>query len=99
MVTLVIDHDAKRTGGHPHEHGPAPVNTAPSPERVAMPPVTVNGVPISRKAIAAEVQNFPAANPGAGWKAATQALVIRELLLQEARRLEVPVEQTYTQSQ
>ena len=93
MVTLVIDHDAKRTGGHPHEHGPAPVNTAPSPERVAMPPVTVNGVPISRKAIAAEVQNFPAANPGAGWKAATQALVIRELLLQEARRLEVPVEQ------
>ncbi|KRB30839.1 peptidylprolyl isomerase [Mesorhizobium sp. Root172] len=58
-----------------------------------MPPVTVNGVAISRKAIAAEVQNFPARNPGEGWKAATRALVIRELLLQEARRLDVGVEQ------
>lgn len=95
MATLVIDHGSARAASaeHPHEHGPAPVATAPSPERVAMPPVTVNGVAISRKAIAAEVQNFPAANPGAGWRAATSALVIRELLLQEARRLEVPVEQ------
>jgi peptidyl-prolyl cis-trans isomerase C len=92
MVTLVIDHDAKRAGGHPHEHGPAPASTARSPERVAMPTVTVNGVVIPRKAIAAEVQNFPAANPGEGWRAATQALVIHELLLQEARRLDVPVE-------
>jgi peptidyl-prolyl cis-trans isomerase C len=95
MATLVIDHGAKRATGeeHPHEHGPAPVSTAPSPERVAMPPVTVNGVAIARKAIAAEVQNFPAANPGEGWRAATRALVIRELLLQEARRLEIPLEQ------
>ncbi|MGX7875545.1 peptidylprolyl isomerase [Mesorhizobium sp. ORM6] len=58
-----------------------------------MPPVTVNGVTISRKAIAAEVQNFPARNPGEGWKAATRALVIRELLLQEARRLDIAAEQ------
>ncbi|TGS49566.1 peptidylprolyl isomerase, partial [Mesorhizobium sp. M3A.F.Ca.ET.201.01.1.1] len=54
---------------------------------------TVNGVAISRKAIAAEVQNFPARNPGEGWRAATRALVIRELLLQEARRLDIAVEQ------
>ncbi|WP_448956669.1 peptidylprolyl isomerase [Labrys neptuniae] len=58
-----------------------------------MPTVTVNGVTISRKAIAAEVQNFPARNPGEGWRAATRALVIRELLLQEAQRLDVHVEQ------
>ncbi|WP_418896651.1 peptidylprolyl isomerase [Terripilifer ovatus] len=58
-----------------------------------MPPVTVNGVTISRKAIAAEVQNFPARNPGEGWRAATRALVIRELLLQEARRLNICAEQ------
>jgi peptidyl-prolyl cis-trans isomerase C len=58
-----------------------------------MPPVTVNGVTIPRRAIAAEVQNFPARNPGEGWRTATRALVIRELLLQEARRLDVPVEQ------
>jgi peptidyl-prolyl cis-trans isomerase C len=58
-----------------------------------MPPVIVNGVTISRKMIATEVQNFPAANPGEGWRAATRALVIRELLLQEARRLDVPIVQ------
>ncbi|CAH1690669.1 Peptidyl-prolyl cis-trans isomerase ppiD [Hyphomicrobiales bacterium] len=91
MVTLVIDHAATnahpRADAHPHEHRPAPIPAEPSPERVAMPPVTVNGVAIGRKAIAAEVQNFPAANPGEGWRAATRALVIRELLIQEARRL------------
>jgi peptidyl-prolyl cis-trans isomerase C len=58
-----------------------------------MPAVTVNGVTILRKAIAAEVQNFPARNPGEGWRAATRALVIRELLLQEARRLDIFAEQ------
>jgi peptidyl-prolyl cis-trans isomerase C len=58
-----------------------------------MPPVTVNGVTIPLRAIAAEVQNFSARNPGEGWQAAARALVIRELLLQEARRLDIPVEQ------
>ncbi|SJZ97240.1 peptidylprolyl isomerase [Consotaella salsifontis] len=88
MATLVVDHSAKADGAsHRHEHRPAPVSTEPSRERVAMPSVTVNGVAISRRAIAAEVQNFPAKNPGEGWLAATRALVIRELLLQEARRL------------
>lgn len=94
MATLVIDHAAAsgHAHAHPHEHGPAPVPTEPSPERVAMPAVSVNGVPISRKAIAAEVQNFPAPNPGEGWRAATRALVVRELLLQEAARLEIVAE-------
>ncbi|WP_429004346.1 peptidylprolyl isomerase [Roseixanthobacter psychrophilus] len=58
-----------------------------------MPAVSVNGVPIPRAAIAAEVQNTPARTPAEGWSAATRALVIRELLLQEARRLDIPVEQ------
>ncbi|RUW31517.1 MULTISPECIES: peptidylprolyl isomerase [unclassified Mesorhizobium] len=94
MAALVIDHSAGRKASeHPHEHRPATPDTTPSRERVAMPPVTVNGVAISRKAIAAEVQNFPARNPGEGWRAATRALVIRELLLQEARRLDIAVEQ------
>ncbi|MCB8836320.1 peptidylprolyl isomerase [Aurantimonas sp. VKM B-3413] len=93
MNTLVIDHAAKAAGhAHPHEHRPAPVSTEPSKERVAIKPVSVNGVPISRKAIAAEVQNFPARNPGEGWLAATRALVVRELLLQEARRLDIAAE-------
>ncbi|RUU55783.1 peptidylprolyl isomerase [Mesorhizobium sp. M2C.T.Ca.TU.002.02.1.1] len=94
MAALVIDHSASRKASeHPHEHRPATPDTAPSRERVAMPPVTVNGAAISRKAIAAEVQNFPARSPGEGWRAATRALVIRELLLQEARRLDIAIEQ------
>jgi peptidyl-prolyl cis-trans isomerase C len=95
MTTLIINRAASRkpSPDHPHEHRPATPDTRPSGERVAMPPVTVNGVTISRKMIAAEVQNFPARNPGEGWQAATRALVIREVLRQEAQRLEICVEQ------
>ncbi|MDJ1159924.1 peptidylprolyl isomerase [Chelatococcus sp. SYSU_G07232] len=49
--------------------------------------VSVNGVAIERAAIAREVQHHPAPSPTAAWKRAAQALVVRELLLQEARRL------------
>lgn len=90
MVTVVVDHAAKSATPGCHEHRCATPDAPREP--VAMPPVTVNGVAISRKAIAAEVQNFPARNPGEGWRAATRALVIRELLLQQARRLEVAAE-------
>src|SRR5579863_2260895 len=95
MTAFVIDHAARHrpTAEHPNEHRPATPGTAPSGERVAMPPVSVNGVALSRKAIAAEVQNFPARNPGEGWRAAARALVIRELLRQEARRLDIRAEQ------
>lgn len=91
MVTLIIDHAAKNAVPGCHEHRSA-APSAPPQEPVAMPAVTVNGIAIPRNAIAAEVQNFPARHPGDGWRAATRALVIRELLLQEAQRLEVPVE-------
>jgi peptidyl-prolyl cis-trans isomerase C len=49
--------------------------------------VSVNGVSISRSAIAQETQNHPATKPIDAWQAAARALVIRELLLQEARRI------------
>jgi peptidyl-prolyl cis-trans isomerase C len=49
--------------------------------------ISVNGVPISRDAIAREVQNHPAEKPILAWQAAARALVVRELLLQEASRL------------
>ena len=91
MVALVIDHAAKNAAPGCHEQR-SPTPAAPPRDAIAVPTVTVNGLAISRKAIAAEVQNFPARNPGDSWRAATRALVIRELLLQEARRLEVPVE-------
>ncbi len=52
-------------------------------------PVTVNGITIAHDAISREAQHHPASTPVAAWTAAARALVVRELLLQEARRLDV----------
>ncbi len=49
--------------------------------------VSVNGIAIPRAAISREAQNHPATKPIDAWLAAARALVVRELLLQEARRL------------
>ncbi|PRX10030.1 UNVERIFIED_ORG: peptidyl-prolyl cis-trans isomerase C [Martelella mediterranea] len=51
--------------------------------------ISVNGVTIAESAILAEAQNHPADNPGAALKAAAEALVIRELLLQKAAEQQV----------
>jgi len=51
--------------------------------------VSVNGVAVSRAAIARELQHHPAKSPAAAWTEAARALVIRELLLQEAQRLDL----------
>lgn len=48
--------------------------------------VSVNGTAIPRADISREVQNHPAAKPVDAWLAAARALVIRQLLLQAARR-------------
>ncbi len=50
------------------------------------PAVRVNGVEVPAIAIAREVQNHPAPNPLEARQAAAKALVVRELLLQEAHR-------------
>lgn len=55
-------------------------------------PIKVNGVVISRAMISREAQNHPAPTPVAAWKAAALALVIREVLAQEVRRLDVKAE-------
>ncbi len=49
--------------------------------------VRVNGAVIPREAIAREAQHHPAANPAAAYAEAARALAIRQLLLDEARRL------------
>lgn len=51
--------------------------------------VVVNGVAIARDAIVREMQHHPAGKPIAAWQQAARALVIRELLMQEARRLDI----------
>lgn len=63
-----------------------------SPTRLAAPPmpafapVRVNGREIAPAAIAQEMQHHPAPEAEAAWRAAAQALVVRELLLAEAAR-------------
>jgi peptidyl-prolyl cis-trans isomerase C len=49
--------------------------------------VRVNGVEIMPEAIAQEIQHHPAPDAETAWTEAARALAIRELLLQEARRL------------
>ncbi|MGY6569045.1 MAG: peptidylprolyl isomerase [Salinarimonas sp.] len=62
--------------------------TQPGPRNV----VKVNGVVISRAMISRETQNHPAANPVGAWKKAALALVIREALSQEVKRLGIEAE-------
>lgn len=50
------------------------------------PEISVNGTVIARAAIIREVQYHPASSPSLSWRKAAEALVMRELLLQEARR-------------
>lgn len=54
--------------------------------------VSVNGISIARDAIQREMQHHPAAKPIAAWQHAARALVIRELLLQRAKHLDLTPE-------
>jgi peptidyl-prolyl cis-trans isomerase C len=54
--------------------------------------VSVNGKVIPREVIAREVQNHTAEKPIVAWQAAARALVVRELLVQEAKRLCIEAE-------
>jgi peptidyl-prolyl cis-trans isomerase C len=67
------------------------------PEPLIPPPPTfsevrVNGVEIPPEAIAQEIQHHPAPDAETAWTEAARALAVRELLLQEARRLGLQAE-------
>src|SRR3974390_1418039 len=79
-MTVVFDTTAKRTTPKPAHNVPQPV------------PVRVNNVTITRDAIVREMQHHAAAEPVAVWQKSARALVIRELLLQEAHRLGIRAE-------
>ncbi|MFZ5693926.1 MAG: peptidylprolyl isomerase [Pseudomonadota bacterium] len=51
--------------------------------------VSVNGIVVPRDAIARETQNHPSDTPIKAWSEAARSLVVRELLLQEAKRIGV----------
>jgi peptidyl-prolyl cis-trans isomerase C len=100
MATLYrnprLDPRPENAGGH-HHHGKGPGYSGPVEIDTRIPPkarpvftaVSVNGVAIPEAEILAEAQHHPADNPGAALLAAARALVVRALLLQEARRLGV----------
>ena len=89
MVTVYVN---------PPSDGPAGGRVAGRDPGTGVPPraapvvgeVSVNGVQVPESEILAEAQNHPAENPQGALRAAAEALVIRELLWQEARRLEIP---------
>lgn len=54
--------------------------------------VSVNGVAIARDEIVREMQHHPADKPVAAWQKAARALVVRELLLQRARQMDLAAE-------
>jgi len=54
--------------------------------------VRINGVEIPPEAIAQEIQHHPAPDAETAWTEAARALAVRELLLQEARRLGLKAE-------
>ena len=67
------------------------------PEPLIPPPPTfgevrVNGVEITPEAIAEEIQHHPAPDAETAWTEAARALAVRELLLQEARRIGLDAE-------
>lgn len=67
------------------------------PEPMIPPPpayseVIVNGVEVTPEDIAAEIQHHPAPDAETAWMEAARALAVRELLLQEARRLRIESE-------
>lgn len=61
-----------------------PDTTVPPKARPILNQVSVNGVEIPEAEILAEAQNHPAETPGAALMEAARALVVRQLLLQEA---------------
>lgn len=83
-MTVILD---TTKGAAAKKPASSPVQALPKPA-----PVSVNGVKIARDAIVREMQHHAAPKPVAAWQQAARALVIRELLLQEARRLAIAAE-------
>ena len=105
MVTLVKDPFVKTETGCGSGCSHDPVNPAvpqrsydgyvepdtkiPPRAKSVLAEISVNGVAIDETSVLAEAQQHPAKNPGEALTAAARALVIRELLVQKARSLDI----------
>lgn len=95
MATLYQNPSLKRLSADPakpetgYDGYIEPDTTIPPKSRPVLSEISVNGISIPEAEVLAEAQNHPADTPGAALIAAARALAVRELLLQEARRLGV----------
>ena len=88
MVTLVNNLTEKKTDpASGYDKYLEPDTRIPPKSKPILNAVTVNEVPIAEAEILAEAQNHPAETPGEAIAAAAQALVIKQLFIQEAKRL------------
>lgn len=85
MTAPLIEFGSPAAGTAGSAVPPKRVKVPPPPPRAERSPVSVNGVTISLEAISAEAQQHPASSPGEALRQAAKALVVRELLLAEAR--------------
>lgn len=92
MATIYQNPKLKHSAAGPAPDGKGyttyrePDTTVPPKPAPVMKPITVDGVTIAEEAILHEAQNHPAESPGAALQAAAEALVIRQLLVNEAGR-------------
>jgi peptidyl-prolyl cis-trans isomerase C len=93
MATIYQNHSLKSPAEAPQGNGyttyQEPDTRIPPKAAPVIREISVNGVSIPEADVLAEAQNHPAENPGGALRAAAEALVIRELLWQEAKRIDV----------
>ncbi len=88
MVTLVNNLTSKAVDpAAGYEKYLEPDTRVPPKSRPILDAISVNGEPVREEEILAEAQHHPADNPGEAIAAAAQALVVKQLLIQEAKRL------------
>jgi peptidyl-prolyl cis-trans isomerase C len=91
MATITVDHRTS-SGKQAQTTSPEPKARPAVNPQPTRPAITVNGVVIPHASIAREVQSHPAKSPAEAWTDAARALIVRELLLQEAGRLGIEAE-------
>ena len=81
-----LENPPKKAGGD-HDGYQEPDTKIPPKAKPVLNKVAVNGIEIPENVILSEAQHHPAGTPGEAIFQAAQALVVRELLLQEARNM------------
>jgi peptidyl-prolyl cis-trans isomerase C len=95
MTTTLIEYGARVVDANGKADPAIPANKVKipaAPRSIGKPVVSVDGVDIPHEAISAEAQQHPAASAAEAYREAARALVVRELLLAEARRLGLAAE-------